>query len=117
LEDEVVDRLTPAKQAADVHLNRELPKGSARDPLRAPCSRLTTWVFNGDGRRPNLTAMIEPLTLRLDSGAPNPRRNLEIFVQRTAREAVEAGIEYAYGDAHRSELPKGLLDRLASLEA
>ncbi len=112
-----MDRLTPAKEAANLYLNREVPKGSARDPLRGPCNRLTLWVFDGLGGSPNVANMVETLIRRFDAGGPRTGQDLASFVRRTAKQAVEAGIQQAYGDAHRREVPGGLLKRLATLDA
>jgi hypothetical protein len=89
-----MDRLSPARDDARLFLVRELPTGTPRAKLRGVCQQLVTWVFDG-GKR--------------------PEDQLTDFIRQTVKQAVNAGIEHAYGETHRDELDQSLLERLASL--
>jgi hypothetical protein len=89
-----MDRLSPAKDNARLFLVRELPTGTPRAKLRGVCRQLVTWVFDGGER---------------------PEGQLTDFIRQTVEQAVNAGIEHAYSEAHRDELDQSLLERLANL--
>lgn len=92
-----VDRKGPAKRVALLNVRTETPEGTPAGQFRPVCDQAVMWVF--DGGRDN---------------RPN-RDLLTTFVRQTVQDAVEAGLDHAYGDAHRGEIDPSVIARLASL--
>ncbi len=76
-------RLDVAERVARDDLNSLLPKGTSRGRLRSDCFARLAWVMRGGNR---------------------PAIRTTPFVRRTVVQAVNVGLEHAYGDSHKSEI-------------
>jgi hypothetical protein len=85
----VSTRLEAARRTAKAEVD-VLAAGSTREELRGFCCKLVDWVFDG-GTRPGKTATT--------------------FVRETVVAAVNAGLEFGYGERHRGEINPDILTR------
>ena len=90
-----VNRLGPAFDAAVYELEVCLIPDDRRRAQRANARRLIDWVFNG---RKGITPS-----------------DFTPFERNTAREAVDCGLEHAYSDIYRHEIPEAIQERLREL--